>query len=43
MKLTIGTIYVAIGLCIGFLLGLGYSLHCNLEAIKEGKIIITQH
>jgi len=42
MKLTIGTISAVIGLCLGFLLGMGYSLHCNMKAMKDGAIIIKE-
>jgi hypothetical protein len=42
MKLTIATISAVIGLCIGFLLGVCYSLHCNNINIKNGTLIVIE-
>ena len=41
IKLTIGTIAVVIGLCVGFLLGICYSLHCNDVNIKNGTLVVV--
>ena len=41
MRLTIITFSIALGISIGFLIGLGYSLDRNLKNIKQGVIIVN--
>ena len=41
MKLTIITISAIIGLCIGFLLGMGYSLNRNMKTMQIGDLPLS--